>query len=140
MNMEHSCVQLNDLPDEIIMTIFKKLTNVEVLYSLLGVNKRLNRIAHDSIFTNDLRLFRSTSSSYGTVYSLPHEIHHRFCSHILPEIHEKIEWLHLESHSIEDILRAADYPNLYGITFHDMYRRIALDLFTGKIFHFYFIH
>ncbi|CAF3437309.1 unnamed protein product [Rotaria sp. Silwood2] len=60
--MEYSYIQLNDLPDEILMIIFKKLANVEVLYSLSGVNKRLNKIVHDSIFTNDLSFLMSTSN------------------------------------------------------------------------------
>jgi hypothetical protein len=29
--MEYSCIQLNDLPDEILMIILKKLNNLEVL-------------------------------------------------------------------------------------------------------------
>jgi hypothetical protein len=40
--MKRSLVQLNDLPDEILMIILKKLDNDQVLYSLIGVNKRLN--------------------------------------------------------------------------------------------------
>jgi hypothetical protein len=38
------------LPDEILLIILKELFNVEVLYSLIDVNHRLNKIAHDSIF------------------------------------------------------------------------------------------
>ncbi|CAF3012432.1 unnamed protein product [Rotaria sp. Silwood2] len=87
--MEYSYIQLNDLPDEILMIIFKKLANVEVLYSLSGVNKRLNKIVHDSIFTNDLSFLMSTSN--GLVYSLSDLILDRFCSYILPKIHQKIQ-------------------------------------------------
>ena len=54
--MKHSSVELNDLPDEILMIILKKLYNVQVLYSLIGVNKRLDTIVNDSIFTNNLTL------------------------------------------------------------------------------------
>jgi hypothetical protein len=36
----------------------------------------------------------------------------RFCSEILPKIHHQIQWLSLESSSIERILLAANYPNL----------------------------
>ena len=106
--MEYSRVQFDDLPDEILMIIFKKLANMEILYSLVGVNKRLNKIAHDSIFTNDLSLLMSTSD--GLVYSLSDLILNRFCSYILPKIHQKIKWLHIESRSMERILRATNYP------------------------------
>ena len=87
--MEYSYVQLNDLPDEILMIIFKKLANMEILYSLVDVHKRLNRLAQDSVFTNNLAILISTSN--GFVYSLLDPILHRFCSHILPEIHQKIK-------------------------------------------------
>ncbi len=56
MNMENSSVELNDLPDEILLMIFKKVYNIILLYSLSGVNIRLNKIVHHSIFTNRLTL------------------------------------------------------------------------------------
>ncbi|CAF3407193.1 unnamed protein product, partial [Rotaria sp. Silwood2] len=128
MNMKYSCVQLNDLPDETLMIIFKKLANIEVLYSLGNVNKRLNRIAQDSVFTNELALFLSPCK--GSVYSLPDPILDRFCSHILPKIHQKIQWLQLESLSMERILRATNYPNLYGISLYNIQAETAISLFT----------
>ncbi|CAF0748358.1 unnamed protein product [Rotaria sp. Silwood1] len=130
--MKYSCVQLNDLPDEILMIILKNLTNAEVLYSLLGVNKRLNNIAVDPVFINNLSLVMSTSD--GLVYSLPDPILDRFCLHILPKIHQNIEWLHLQSRSLERILRATNFPNLYGISLHNIQAKTAIDLFTGGIF------
>ncbi|CAF1990501.1 unnamed protein product [Rotaria magnacalcarata] len=128
--MEYTCVQLNDLPDEVLMIILKKLANMEVLYSLVGVHKRLNRIAQDSVFTNNLTLF--ISSSNGFVYSLPDPILDRFFSHILPKIHQKIKWLGLESLSIERILRATNYPNLYGISLYNIQAETAIGLFTDE--------
>jgi hypothetical protein len=47
--IEHSLIQLNDLPDEILMVILKKFYNGEILYSLIDVNKRLDTFLHDSI-------------------------------------------------------------------------------------------
>ncbi|CAF2963815.1 unnamed protein product [Rotaria sp. Silwood2] len=133
--MFNSCVRLNDLPDEILISIFKKLSNAEVLYYLLGVNKRINKIVHDYVFTNDLSLLMSTSDDL--IYSLPDLILDRFCSHILPKIHQQIQWLHLESRSMERILLATNYPNLYGISLHNIHAKTAMDLFTSKIFYFY---
>ncbi len=40
----YSLIQLNDLPDEILLIIFKKLNNIELLYSLINVNKRVKKI------------------------------------------------------------------------------------------------
>jgi hypothetical protein len=61
MNMEHSSVQLIDLPDELLMIIFKKLDNMNLLYSLVGVNMRLNQIISDRVFTGYLILLRWSS-------------------------------------------------------------------------------
>jgi hypothetical protein len=108
------------------------LDNAEVLYSLSDVNKRLNKIVYDSAFTNDLSLLMSTSDDL--VYSLPDLIVDRFCSHILPKIHQKIQCLHLESLSMERILRATNYSNLNGISLHNIQAKTAIKLFTGKIF------
>ncbi len=132
--MKSSCVELNDLPDEILIYILKKLANAEVLYSLSGVNKRLNKIIHDSVFINDLFLLMSTSNDL--VYSLSDLILDRFCSYILPKIHQKIQWLHLESLSMERILRATNYPNLSGIALFNIQVERVVQLFSGKIFDF----
>lgn len=59
--MAHSSVELNDLPDEILMIILKKLFNVQVLYSVIDVNKRLHTIVHEPIFTNCLKLMTCVS-------------------------------------------------------------------------------
>jgi len=47
----YSCVQLNDLPDEILMIIFKKWSNIALIYSFIDINKRLNKKVYTSIFT-----------------------------------------------------------------------------------------
>ncbi len=108
--MEHSSVELNDLPDEILIYILKKLYNVEVLYSLIGVNKRLNTIVHDPIFTSYLTFMICFSD--GSIDPLPDPILDRFCLQILLEIHHEIKWLNSELSSIERILLYTNYPNL----------------------------
>ncbi|CAF4160796.1 unnamed protein product, partial [Rotaria sordida] len=106
--MEHSIVQLMDLPNELIMIILNKLDNSEVLYSLMDVNTRLNQIVHDPTFTTKITLTKSDNLT--TV--LPDIMLDRFCLQILPKICRSIKWLNLESSSMERILLAADYPNL----------------------------
>ncbi|CAM4799031.1 unnamed protein product [Rotaria magnacalcarata] len=124
--MEYSRVQLYDLPDEILIIIFKKLVTTEVLYSLA----KFNRIAHDSVFKNHLTLLTSTSD--GFVYSLPNSIFDRFFLHILPEIHRKIKWFDLESRSMKYIIFATPYPNLYGISLYNIQTETVIDLFTDE--------
>ncbi|CAF3535517.1 unnamed protein product [Rotaria sp. Silwood2] len=90
--MNDSIIQLSDLPDEILMIILKKLHNSYVLYSLIGVNKRLDTIAKDSIFTEYLTLI----PPFNGLNEFTDTILDRFCSEVLPKIHHKIEWLNTE--------------------------------------------
>ncbi len=141
MNMEYSSVQLDDLPDEILMIIFKKLNNITLLYSLIGVNIRLNKIVCDSIFTNRLtlvnflpsHLIMKASSPIYFGYPLPDPIVDRFYLHILPKIHQNVKWLDLESLSMERVLLSTNYPNLSGIALYNIPIERAVHLFSGKI-------
>ncbi|CAF3632741.1 unnamed protein product [Rotaria sp. Silwood1] len=126
--MEELSIKLNDLSDEILIIILKNLYNFETLYSLIGVNKRFNRIAHDSIFTTHLTLMTFLNES---IYCLPDLILDRFCLQILPEIHYKIKWLDLESTSMERILRITNYPNLYGLGLYGIDVEKAISLFIN---------
>ncbi|CAF3806548.1 unnamed protein product [Rotaria sp. Silwood1] len=128
--MHNSLIHLPDLPDEILLIIFKKLNNVELLYSLTNVNKRLQKIVHDSIFTSHLTLLHYFSKDY--IYPLLDPIVDRFCLHILPEIYHKIKWLNLESLTMERILRSTNYPNLYGLGLYNIPNETALRLFNDE--------
>lgn len=130
--MEDVSIKLNDLPDEILIFILRKLYDVDVLYSLIGVNKRLNTIAHDSIFTSHLTL---TYFLDDITYPLSDPMLERFCSQILPSIHHKIKWLNLEPTSMQRIL-ATNYPNLNGLGLYCIDVENAACLLTGKLFSF----
>ncbi|CAF2934348.1 unnamed protein product [Rotaria sp. Silwood2] len=60
--MKHLFSQLMNLPNEIFMIILSNLDNIEVLYSLIGVNRRLDQIARDPNFTSQLALIKYNSS------------------------------------------------------------------------------
>ena len=79
--MEHSSTELNELSDEILMIIFTKLEKHHILSSLIGVNQRLIKIAHDSIFTSHLTLFEHLP--YKSISRLSDSILDRFCSEII---------------------------------------------------------
>lgn len=129
--MNRSCVQLNDLPDELLIFIFKQMYNVEVLYSLFGVNERLDSILQDSIFTNHLSFLNWSSKKFLNIFS-PDIIFNRFCLQILPAVREKIQWFDAESSTMKQILCAADYPNLYGLGLFNLEEETIKSLFTGK--------
>ncbi|CAF4581714.1 unnamed protein product [Rotaria sp. Silwood2] len=109
--MVDSSIELNDLPDEILMMILKKLHNSDVLYSLIDANKRLDTIVKDSIFTNNLTL----TTPFNGLNQFPDTIIDRFCREILPKINTRIQSLSVESSTMERILLATNYPNLHRL-------------------------
>ncbi|CAF1114229.1 unnamed protein product [Adineta steineri] len=126
--MEYSFIQLNDLPDEILIIILKELNNIEVFYSLLGVNKRLDSIVLDPIFTRKLTIRRS----FNGLNQLFDAVLDRFCLKILPKIHHKIKWIDVESLSLERILLLTNYPNLNGLGLYDLTAEKARDFFIDS--------
>lgn len=132
INMNFSLVQLIDLPDEILILIFKNLKNVDVLYSLMDVNTRLNEIIYDPIFTSEITLMKSFDQA-----SVQHDLLlDRFCSQIIPKIHHNIKYLQLESTSMERILLAVDYPNLSQLDIFIKDKKHITHL-SGKKYNFY---
>jgi hypothetical protein len=129
--MSNSYIGLNHLPDEILIYIFQKLDNIEVLYSLQNVNKRLNRIIHDSIFTSRLIFVQWLPHKYIDLFSSDLMLN-RFCSQILPSIHQNIKCLDLESSSMKHVLCAADYPNLNSLGLYNINQESARSLLNGK--------
>jgi hypothetical protein len=132
--MSKSSVGLNDLPDEILIYIFQKLNNVDVLYSLQNVNQRLNQIIHDSIFITRLAFVQWLPHKYINLISSQMMLN-RFCSEILPDIHQNIKSLDLGSSSMKDVLCAGNYPNLNSLGLWNINEESVRSLFTGKINH-----
>ncbi|CAF2061597.1 unnamed protein product [Rotaria magnacalcarata] len=100
--MNPSAVHLLDLPDEMIINIFNKLSNADVLNSILGANRQLDRLA--------------PKVSYNERCSMSNDILDRFCSYILPQIHVNINSLLVEPSSMQRILCACAFPNLHQLT------------------------
>jgi hypothetical protein len=119
--MDYSPVQLNDLSDELLLCILNQLNNMDALYSLVGVNQRLDRIVRDVIYTRDVDLMVEPAAS-----ALD-----RFCFDILPRIHHNVECLVLDSSTIERVLLAGSYPRLRKLTLVNLDRAVASRLFTG---------
>ncbi|CAF1499858.1 unnamed protein product [Rotaria sp. Silwood1] len=71
-------------------------------------------------------------TSTSLVYPLPNRIVDRFCLQILPEIHNKIEWLNVESFSMEHILLATNYPNLYELGLYNIQIEKDMHLFSDE--------
>ncbi|CAF1229033.1 unnamed protein product [Rotaria magnacalcarata] len=71
--MNPSAVHLLDLPDEMIINIFNKLSNADVLNSILGANRQLDRLARDTTPVDDLDfdlIYRMIHLSYVSLNKL----------------------------------------------------------------------
>ncbi|CAF0883101.1 unnamed protein product [Rotaria sordida] len=129
--MEYSCIGLNNLPDEILMIIFQKLNNIDILYSFHDVNERLNKIIHDRIFTSHLSFVKWSLDNFIDLFSSD-IMFNRFCLQILPSIHDKIQWLDLDLSSIKHVLRVANYPNLDSLGLYNIDEESAQCLFNDE--------
>ncbi len=77
-------INLLDLPNEILFIILKKLDNMNVLHSLIGIGiERLDLLAQDTTFTNTPNF---VSTGIDDICSINHSILDRFCIDILPRI------------------------------------------------------
>ena len=61
--MEYSRASWDDLPDEIVLMIFKELDYTDVLCSFDGLNERLTRIIRDRIVVKRLTTVERISNS-----------------------------------------------------------------------------
>jgi hypothetical protein len=118
-------IRLSDLPAEILLKIFKKLNNMDVLYSLIGV-EGLDLVAQDEIFTNTLNfVFTDNDSNKELMVN-------RFCNDILPRIQYNVKYLILETTTMDRILRAGIYPNLTQLKIFKFRADIFSHFCTGK--------
>ncbi|CAF2703492.1 unnamed protein product [Rotaria sp. Silwood2] len=129
--MFNSCIELNNLPDEILMIIFQKLNNIDVLYSFHDVNQRLNKIIHDRIFTSHLTFVKWSLDNFIDLFSSDIMLN-RFCLQILPSIHDKIQRIDLDLSSIKHVLRVANYPNLDSLGLYNLDEESTQCLFNDK--------
>ncbi|CAF1409157.1 unnamed protein product [Adineta steineri] len=121
-------IYILDLPDEILLTIFNKVNNTDLLYSLMGINEKLDRITCDNMFTKDIDL--TTVSSNGTNDSKLDIVVDRFCTYIFPRIHNNVESLGIQASMFHRILHADYYPNLHKLSLLNVEIDMASDIFN----------
>jgi len=124
-------MKLLDLPNEILLLILKKLNNIDVLYSMFGVNdQQLDILLSANTFTNTLNFVLTTTND--DITSLPDGIVNRLCKNVLPKIDQTIKYLILDSLSMKIILQAANYPNLTQLKLFNFNDKIVEEYFKGK--------
>ncbi len=131
MSMDNLSVSILDLSDEILLTIFKKLNNIDLLYSLMGINEKLDKVACDITITQSVDL--TTISSNDVSDSRTNVIIDRFCSNIFPRIHDNVESLTVQASIFQRILHANNYPNLRKLTLVNLEPAMASKIFNSML-------
>ncbi|CAF4943822.1 unnamed protein product, partial [Rotaria socialis] len=125
-----------NLPDEILIIIWNKLSKIDVLYSFLNVNRRFDKLVRDKIYTRSIELIKNNCEDEDNC-SLSDQILDRFCFDLLPQIHNIIEQFILESFSMERILYAGNYPQLCQLTLVNFAQELAIRVLADES---YFAH
>ena len=135
-NMTRSIVDLLDLPEEILLLIISKISNVNVLHWFVDASVKLDRLARDFVHTRSIDLTETTSND--EIRPLSNEMLDRFCERILPQIHQNIESITMESSSIHRIFQSIDYPKLFKLILPQIDLESVSEYFNGNYSHFHF--
>jgi len=80
-----------DLPDEILLIICSKMNIVDVLYSLVDVNQRFDRLVLDPLTIRNIDMtIRTFESVYDQIFSIDDKVLSRICDKILCRIYDQI--------------------------------------------------
>ncbi|CAF0986678.1 unnamed protein product [Rotaria sordida] len=91
-----------------------KLNMVDVLYSLVGISKRLDQLLLDPLYIRNLDMISITMKSFNDrIYSLNNEVLLRICKNILPRFHHQVNELIIEQHLMERLLHTINYSQLF---------------------------
>jgi hypothetical protein len=127
-----------DLPNEILLIIFNKLSMVDVLYSLVNVTRRFDQIILHPLYIHSLDMTSMKMKSYfDRIYSIDNHVLDRICQNILPRIHLQVNKLIVEQHSMEHVIHTINYPHLYSLSLIDFQQEILLNYLISKLFNFF---
>ncbi|CAF4786337.1 unnamed protein product, partial [Rotaria sp. Silwood2] len=118
-----------DLPDEMLLAILNKMNMVDVLYSLVDVNQRFDRLVLDSLYVCHLNF--TNKSLLNRNSAIAKQVLDRICEKIFPRIYHKINKLTVQSLSMERILRTMNYPQLHSLSLVNFKQKILLQHLTG---------
>jgi hypothetical protein len=137
-NLSKDHLIILDLPDEVLSFIFEKLNTIDVLGSLVDVNRRFNRLALNSLRVRDLNMtsIMAINSLNGQTSSIDIQVLSKICQKILPRIHHQVHKLTVDQYSMKQILLADNYPQLYSLSLINCDEEILYQSLTGMIYNF----
>ena len=127
--MDSTTISLLDLPDELMLAIFGKMTTVDALTALTTVHHRFDSLLHDRLFVRELDFTTRTwtddrcSIDERSLSAMRHSI--------LPSIHHHVTSLTLDADSVACVLGVADFPQVSSLTLHDVPRQTLCQQLTG---------
>ncbi|CAF4637297.1 unnamed protein product [Rotaria sp. Silwood1] len=102
---------------------------VDVLYSLVDINERLNQLVFDPFYIHNLDMTMKSSSD--DTSSISDQVLNRICKNILPRIHHHVNKLTVEPHSLKHILFNGNiYPQLFSLSFINFQEEILYQYLT----------
>ncbi|CAF2919463.1 unnamed protein product [Rotaria sp. Silwood2] len=128
--LNNNDITILDLPDEMLRNIFNKLNMVDMLYSLVDVNQRFDRLALDSLYIHHFDLVIKRDDIHN--FSVDTHIIDRICSKILPRINDKVTKFTLEPLSMERVFSTVHYPQLYSLSFVNFQPKILSQYLSDK--------
>ncbi|CAF3982974.1 unnamed protein product, partial [Rotaria sordida] len=100
---------------------------VDVLYSLVDVTQRFDQLILDPLYIHSLDMTSMMMKSYfDRIYSIDNQLD-RICQNILPRIHHQVNELIVEQHSMEHVIHAINYSQLYSLSLIDFQEEILLN-------------
>ncbi|CAF3287223.1 unnamed protein product [Rotaria sp. Silwood2] len=127
--LNNNDMNILDLPDEMLLAILNKMNMVDVLYSLVDVNQRFDRLVLDSLYICHLNL--ANNSFLNRNSGIPNQVLDRISEKIFPLIHHKINKLTVQPLSMERTLLNMNYPQLHSLSLVNFKQKILLQHLTG---------
>ena len=124
-----------DLPNELLLIIFKKLNLVDVLFSLVNVTERFDQLILHPLYIRHLDMTSMAIKSYhNRIYSLDNEVLDRICQNILPRIHHQVNELVVEQQTMEHVLNhSVTYPQLHFLSLLNFEEEVLRKALTGTL-------
>jgi hypothetical protein len=130
-------LNLLDLPNEILLIIFKKLNMVDVLYSLVDVNQQFDQLVLNPLYIRDLDMTIMTfKSAFDLTFSIDNHVLSRVYEEILPRIYHQVNKITVEPRSLELILRRVNYPQLYSLSLINFQAEAFYQTLKGILYNF----
>jgi len=116
--LSNNDINILDLPDETLLIILSKMDMIDVLYSLVDVNKCFNQLVFDLVYIHHLDLTVKTSLDHNL--PVDNQVFNQIRTKVLPRICSKVNKITITPPSMDFIFNTTiDYPQLHSLLLAD---------------------